>query len=147
MFIDYRLVSQTSKLSTITSPQMRCNNTPYSAPSVCAAQGLSKPHSLLDWTSTLAPALFLNFTRQKYYAYRPNALKRIRKHGLERRLSDETQREMLLRKIVKGKHRLTVFDRFLNEIPERRPKKKRISVFDPNLGYKKYIKTKERYQF
>lgn len=103
--------------------------------------------SLHNGQFSRAPALNLTFVRTAYYAYRPNALKRIRKHGLEKRLSCRSQREILFRKIINGKKVLTVFDRFTNIYPEKVDKTKRVNLFDPKRGFRKFIKKPEYYRF
>ncbi|KAH3730172.1 hypothetical protein DPMN_056153 [Dreissena polymorpha] len=104
--------------------------------------------SLQNWQFSGAPTLNLTFIRTSaYYAYRPNALKRIKKHGLEKRLSCRSQREILFRKIIKGKKVLTVFDRFTNIYPEKVDKTKRVNLFDPKRGFRKFIQKPEYFRF
>lgn len=81
------------------------------------------------------------------YAYRPNALKRIKKFGLEKRINSN-QQEILFNKFLKGKHQLTVFDRFLNEVPKKPVKnKKRVQLSNKTEGFRAYVKKPEYYKF
>ncbi|KAL3867246.1 hypothetical protein ACJMK2_044462 [Sinanodonta woodiana] len=73
--------------------------------------------------------------------YRPSAAKRIGKHGLEKRLSTPNQREVLFRRLLKGRNTLCVFDRFINNV--RFPKKKGFNLFDPKVGYLNMTKVKK----
>ncbi|KAK3601461.1 hypothetical protein CHS0354_033596 [Potamilus streckersoni] len=73
--------------------------------------------------------------------YRPSAAKRIGKHGLEKRLSSPTQKEILFRRLLKGRATICVFDRFLNNV--RFPKKKGFNLFDPKVGYLNTTKIKK----
>lgn len=100
-------------------------------------------------TSVTAPLNNLVFVRTKIKRYyRPSAIKRMRKHGLEKRISCRSQREILFRRILSGRGTLTTFDRFMNEIPESRKKKtKRVDLFDPKHGYKSIIQKKEKFIF
>ena len=111
------------------------------------ALSLSSQSCLLKPVRAMAPAYNHTQLRTVKYAYRPNPLKRIRKHGLEKRINSN-QQEILFRRFVKGKHRLTVFDRFLNEVP---PKKigsqKRVVLSDKKTGFRAFIKDKEYYRF
>ncbi|XP_060561159.1 uncharacterized protein LOC132720929 [Ruditapes philippinarum] len=81
--------------------------------------------------------------------YRPSALKRMRKHGLEKRLSQPSQREILFRRILKGRKNMTTFDRFMNDLPDHflKPKGKRVELTDPKRGYKSIIKKKDKFIF
>lgn len=109
--------------------------------------GLSSHSQLLKPSCAHAPSYNHTQLRTVKYAYKPNALKRIRKNGLEKRINSN-QQEMLFRKFVKGNHRLTVFDRFMNEVP-RKPngRQKRVVLSDKGAGFRAFIKEQEYYRF
>jgi ribosomal protein L34 len=73
----------------------------------------------------------------------------MRKHGLEKRLSQPSQREILFRRILKGRKNMTTFDRFMNDLPDHflKPKGKRVELTDPKRGYKSIIKKKDKFIF
>lgn len=102
---------------------------------------------LLDPSCSMAPSYNLTQLRTVKYAYKPNALKRIRKHGLEKRINSN-QQEILFRKFLKGRHQLTVFDRFLNEVPEK-PKRgqKRVVLCNKKTGFRGFVEKEEYYKF
>ncbi|KAL5004371.1 hypothetical protein ScPMuIL_017827 [Solemya velum] len=54
--------------------------------------------------------------------YRPSAWKRIHRHGMEKRLSSRGGIEILWRRFMKGRHVLTVYDRIMNRVPEKKKK-------------------------
>lgn len=81
------------------------------------------------------------------YGYRPNALKRIKKHGLEKRINSH-QQEILFNKFLKGRHQLTVFDRFMNEVPKKPERtRKRVNLSDKTSGFRAFVKKPEYYKF
>lgn len=95
-----------------------------------------------------APLNNLSLVRNLYRIYyRPSALKRMRKHGLEKRLSKRSQKEILFRRIIKGRRTLSTFDRFMNEVPEIKKTGKRVNLFDPKRGYKSVLKRKHFFVF
>lgn len=103
-------------------------------------------HRLLS--GSLLPLCSLNITRGVFYAYRPNARKHMKKHGLEKRLSCRSQREILFRRVLKGRNNLSTFDRFRNELPDvGRKRSLRVNLFDPKHGYKSVVKKPEYFKF
>ena len=80
--------------------------------------------------------------------YRPNAWKRIHKHGLEKRLSTPSQRAILLRRFIKGRRHLCLTDRFMNDVIVKKQKGKRVNLFSPEIR-KKVLKNRniEYYRF
>lgn len=86
--------------------------------------------------------------RNNSYSYRPNAAKRIRKHGLEKRLSSRSGREILFRRLIKGRSVLCVFPRFVNELPNTKPAtKKRVNLFSKEEGFTTLVKKPEYYKY
>ncbi|KAL4227915.1 39S ribosomal protein L34 [Mactra antiquata] len=87
-------------------------------------------------------------TRNVGYAYRPNAAKRMRKHGLEKRLSCRSQREILFRRIIKGRTDLCVFPRLFNELPEHRKKgNRRVVLNSKDKGFRSIMKETDYYKY
>ncbi|XP_045156267.2 uncharacterized protein LOC123522855 [Mercenaria mercenaria] len=106
-------------------------------------------NSIVQSSLPTAPLINLLSVRTLRWYYRPSAIRRMRKHGLEKRLSKRSQREVLFRRILAGRGTLTTFDRFMNEVPEVMQKKKgrRVDLFDPKKGYKSIIKKKDKFIF
>ena len=97
----------------------------------------------------MAPLINYSSVRTIRMYYRPSAIKRMRKHGLEKRLSKKSQREILFRRVLAGRIALTTFDRFMNELPECYMKTggKRVNLSDKEKGYKSVLKKKDRFRF
>ena len=95
-----------------------------------------------------APCYNMEQVRTKVrYHYFPRALKRMNKFGLEKRLSSKNGRKILFNKFIKGKHTLSTFDRFPNQLPGQPYRNsQRINLFDRRMGYKKPRKP-EHYRF
>ena len=90
----------------------------------------------------------LDFIRTKVAPrYVPSSVKRIKKHGFEKRLSSKSQREILCRRFVKGRWTLSTFDRLTNQFPDTRPKSKRVQLMSRQHGYRSKMEKPEYFQF
>lgn len=75
--------------------------------------------------------------------YHPSAQRRIFKHGLEARLSTRGGKEILWRRILKGRHHLTAFDQFLEDpIPMTEEQKRKLGLSRFNIP-KRFYKHKD----
>lgn len=88
---------------------------------------LNNPHVCQPWINGQ-----MMRTKVRVY-YRPNAAKRIKTHGIHKRIQTESGVEILWRRFLKGRHNLAVYEDFRPLLKEFQRKPRKVKWWRPQL--------------